>query len=202
MKIKIIAAVLAAMFCVAFAAGCGEEEQSSASAAETVTEGKTNSPNYEISEEPAEKSYSYEAANVKFNSAVNIEDFISGDKTDINELAQSVSYEKTSEANEWTIPSNGIRIVVGYTEPKDGVISGVTVRASHMDGTKDVYTLTYTAADDAKTYSFGDNKIAEPLIAITAYALENAPRAEANDPFAEIFKEYKNDKGEYVLTEK
>lgn len=198
MKIKLIAAALLAVFCLMFAAGCGEEEE----IAETVAETTVAKP-AATGDEPAEKpavTYDYEVAGVSFTSETNIEDYISGDDVDMNKLTDSVGYEQTSKANEWTIASNGVRIIVALSEPEDSTYYAVTVSAAHMDGTKDVYTLRYKGNDDDKMLTFKQTKVSQNLVAIAAFALDNAPNADDNNPFEAKFASFKNDKGEYVLT--
>ena len=192
MKTKLIAAVLAALICASFIAGCGQSKPSGTESSSASSEAQSSK----------DESYSYEVSNIHFSCKTDIQKYISGEAADFDSLAESIDYEKTNKTNQWTIASNGVRILATLGEPKDGVISSITFTASKMDGTKNDYKFTYAGSDSDKFCKIGDNKIPEPLIAVAAYALEKAPDAANNDPFSTTFKNYKNDKGEYVLSDK
>lgn len=191
MKFKLIALSLVAAFCVLLAAGCGENNSSSSEAT-----GSTEATSTAVG------TRSYEAFNAHFVCRTDINDYISGDAVDMDKLADATGNTKTSKANEWTSAANGIRVLIDLAEPKDGVITAITVSAAHRDGTKKTYKLTYTEEKPGTLYKFGDIKISENGIKIATYALENAATAPDNDPFAKLYPENKNDKGEYVVSDK
>lgn len=189
MKLKLTAAALLAVFCVLFAAGCGEEASSS-------------KPSDTSSVAEAQPQFAYSVSNARLRCNTNIHDYITDKTVDIDKLALALGWEKTNKTAEWTIAANGARCVLTLDEIKDGVYPGVKVTQNTMDKKDNTAALTFSPAGEKVLYTYGKGKITLEGIAVVAYAMENAATAEKADPFNIVLSRYKNDKGEYVLTDK
>ena len=186
---KLIAAAFLAVFCVMLAAGCGCGKEASPNA-DTSAATQDSAPKYE-----------YSVANTKLKCRTDINEFIKDKAVDMDALAQSIGWEKTDKAGEWTAAADGARYLVTLSDVKDGVYPGVTVTQNTMDGKKNKTVLTFTPAGKSELYTYDKGKLTLEGIAVAAYAMENAAE-KSGDPFNIVLSRYKNDKGEFVLTEK